>query len=214
MIRVLIVDDQDLARAGLRTLLEVEPDFDVVGEARNGREAVSQAEVCTPDVILMDVSMPEMDGITATITLRDAGHPARVCVLTTFGLEEYVFDAIHAGASGFLVKTDHAETIVATVRAVAAGEFALGGETTAQLVARFAGGPRPRAGQDPLAVLTAREREVFLLMAEGLSNAEIAERLFVGEGTVKTHVSRVLMKLGLRDRVQAVILAYSSGLAP
>ncbi len=213
MIRVLIADDQELVRTGLRTLLEVEPDIEVVAEATNGRRALAEVAATSPDVVLMDVRMPEMDGIAATSALRESGSPVRVCVLTTFGLEEYVYDALNAGACGFLVKTDNAEMIVATVRAVAAGEFALGTETTAQLVARFAAGRRPSAEDDPLAPLTQREREVFSLMVQGLSNAQIGQQLFVGEGTVKTHVSRILMKLGLRDRVQAVILAYSSGIA-
>lgn len=211
MIRVFIADDQALVRAGLRTLLGVEPDIEVVGEASDGRQALEGVRTTQPDVVLMDIRMPEMDGIAATSALTDSEASARVCVLTTFGLEEYVFDALNAGASGFLVKTDSAQKIVAAVRDVAAGEFALGSETTAQLVARFAKGARPTAAADPLEGLTAREREVFALMARGLSNAEIAGRLFVGEGTVKTHVSRILMKLGLRDRVQAVVLAYTSG---
>ncbi len=213
MIRVLIADDQELVRTGLRTLLEVEPDIEVVAEARNGRHALAEVAATSPDVVLMDVRMPEMDGIAATSALHQSGSPARVCVLTTFGLEEYVYDALNAGACGFLVKTDNAQTIVATVRAVAAGEFALGPETTAQLAARFAAGRRPSTEGDPLTPLTEREREVFALIVQGLSNAEIGQQLFVGEGTVKTHVSHILMKLGLRDRVQAVVMAYSSGIA-
>lgn len=214
-VRVLIVDDQAVVRTGLRTLLEAEPDLVVVGEAGDGADAVAQVHAHRPDVVLMDIRMPQMDGITATRALVKEGVPTQVCVLTTYGLDEYVFDALAAGASGFLLKTDSPERIVSTVRSIAAGEFALGAETTRDLVERLLRGGRPAAdGADPAAALTPREREILLLIGEGLSNAEIARRLTVGEGTVKTHVARVLMKLGLRDRVQAAIFAHRHHLLP
>ncbi len=207
MIRLLLVEDQALVRAGMRTLLEVEPDLLIVGEAADGSEAVASAAALQPDVALMDIRMPVMDGIRATEQIVAADTPTRVCVLTTFGLDEYLFDALSAGASGFLVKTDTPARMIATIRAVAAGEYALGTETTAVLVQRYTTGPRPGT-DDRLASLTPREREVFWLLADGLSNGEIAARLRVGDGTVKTHVARILMKLDLRDRVQAVVLAH------
>lgn len=207
MIRLLLVEDQALVRAGMRTLLEVEPDLLIVGEAADGSEAVASAAALQPDVALMDIRMPVMDGIRATEQIFAADTPTRVCVLTTFGLDEYLFDALSAGASGFLVKTDTPARMIATIRAVAAGEYALGTETTAVLVQRYTTGPRPGT-DDRLASLTPREREVFWLLADGLSNGEIAARLRVGDGTVKTHVARILMKLDLRDRVQAVVLAH------
>mgnify|MGYP001221282253 CR=1 FL=1 len=213
MIRIVLVDDQDVVRAGLRTLLEVEPDLQVVGEATDGYAAIEITRSLDPDVVIMDVRMPRLDGIAATSSIVGAGLRAKVCVLTTYALDEYLFDALTAGASGFLLKTDTSDRIIATIRAVAAGEFALGPRTTARLVDRYTRGPRPPSkAADLLAVLTAREREVFALLAEGLSNAEIAERLVVGEGTVKTHVAHILLKLGLRDRVQAVVMAHRNGL--
>jgi len=214
MIRVLLVDDQEIVRAGLRTLLGVEPDIEIVGEAVNGRDAVRATARARPDVVLMDIRMPDMDGIAATEQIVRSASPARVCVLTTYSLDDYVFDALAAGASGFLLKTDPADRILATIRAVADGQFSMGGEATAALVARClaAGRPTPRA-EALLAELTSREREVFEQVAAGLSNAEIAGLLFVGEGTVKTHVARILMKLGLRDRVQVVVFAHRNGLA-
>jgi DNA-binding NarL/FixJ family response regulator len=213
MIRILLVDDQAIVRTGLRTLLEVEPDLEVVGEAGEGRSAVRRVAELAPDVVLMDIRMPDMDGIEATSAIVRTGSPTRVCVLTTYNVDEYVFDALAAGASGFLLKTDTPERIVATVRAVAEGEFALGADATATLVARYLRGARPSSeGQGPLAELTPREREVFTLVARGLTNAEIAGLLFVGEGTVKTHVARILYKLGLRDRLQVVVFAHASGL--
>ena len=207
MIRLLLVEDQALVRAGMRTLLEVEPDLLIVGEAADGSEAVASAAALQPDVALMDIRMPVMDGIRATEQIFAADTPTRVCELTTFGLDEYLFDALSAGASGFLVKTDTPARMIATIRAVAAGEYALGTETTAVLVQRYTTGPRPGT-DDRLASLTPREREVFWLLADGLSNGEIAARLRVGDGTVKTHVARILMKLDLRDRLQAVVLAH------
>jgi DNA-binding NarL/FixJ family response regulator len=215
VIRVLLADDQAIVRTGLRTLLGAEPDIEVVGEAADGAEALSLLAESHPDVLLLDIRMPGKDGIATTADVVRSGSPTRVCILTTYGVDEYVYDALAAGASGFLLKTDSPERIVSTIRAIAAGEFALGPQITQQLVARYLRGNRPTSDdRDPLAELTGREREVFGLVAEGLSNAEIADRLFVGEGTVKTHVARILMKLGLRDRVQVVVFAHRHGLAP
>jgi DNA-binding NarL/FixJ family response regulator len=214
MITVLLADDQAVVRTGLRTMLGAEDDIVVIGEAGDGEEAVELATRLAPDLVLMDVRMPVLDGIAATSRLVAARSPSRVCILTTYGIDETVYDALTAGASGFLVKTDSPQRIVSTVRAIAAGEFALGTEATRHLVEQYLRSPRPAEGStDPLAGLTLREREVFALVAEGLSNAEIARRLFVGEGTVKTHVARILMKLGVRDRVQIVVFAYRQGLA-
>lgn len=214
MIRVLLADDQAIVRTGLRTLLGAEADIEVVGEACDGNQALALLGETAPDVILMDVRMPGMDGIAATAEVLARGSSARVCILTTYGIDEYVYDALAAGASGFLLKTDAPERIVATIRAIAAGEFALGTDTTEQLVIHYLSAARPSSdATDALASLTSREREVFALLAEGLSNAEIAKRLFVGEGTVKTHVVRILMKLGLRDRVQVVVFAHRNGLS-
>jgi DNA-binding NarL/FixJ family response regulator len=214
MIRVLLVDDQPIVRAGLRTLLGVESDIGIVGEAGNGRDAVRLTLDLRPDVVLMDVRMPGIDGIEATKQIMRSGLRTRVCVLTTYSVDDYVVDALAAGASGFLLKTDAPDRILATIRAVAQGQFSLGAEATAALVARsLAAAPVARASADVLAGLTARERQVFELIAGGLSNAEIAQRLVVGEGTVKTHVARILMKLGLRDRIQVVVFAHRNGLA-
>ena len=210
MIRVLIADDQPLMRTGFRTVLEATGSIAVVAEAENGVEAVAAAEECDPDVILMDIRMPGLDGIEATRRLRR--H--KVLVLTTFGLDEYIVEALRAGASGFLTKDVPRQELVAAVRAVADGDAVLSPAVTRQLLDRVAGRlPTVRdAAPGGLAALTEREREVLQLIAAGLSNAEIAERLFVSEATVKTHVGRILAKLGLRDRVQAVVLAYESGL--
>ena len=213
MIRLLLVDDQAIVRSGLRTMLEVEPDLKVVGEAADGRAAMRAVKDIDPDVVLMDIRMPDMDGIAATQAILRDGSRARVCIVTTYNVDEYVFDALAAGASGFLLKTDAPERMVATIRAVAEGEFALGAEATATLVARYVHGARPStSGRDRLAALTPREREVFTLVARGLTNAEIAGSLVVGEGTVKTHVARILAKLGLRDRLHVVVFAHSRGL--
>jgi DNA-binding NarL/FixJ family response regulator len=212
-VRVLIADDQALVRAGFRLILENHPDIEVVGEAGNGHEAVFGAGRLAPDVVLMDIRMPELDGISATrqITERDT---ARVLVLTTYDLDEYVFDALQAGASGFLLKDTPPDGVADGIRAVAAGEGLLAPTITRRLIEEFARigaarrAPRP-AGLDEL---TPRELEVLRLVARGLSNAEIAAELFLGDTTVKTHVTHVLGKLGLRDRVQAVVLAYESGI--
>jgi DNA-binding NarL/FixJ family response regulator len=214
VIRVLVCDDQAVVRGGLRMILEAQPDIEVVGEAADGLEAVALSRELVPDVVLMDIRMPALDGIEATRRITAGGNgPPRVLVLTTYGLDEYVYEALKAGAGGFFVKTDSPERLVEGVRAVAAGDARLGPETTRLLVDRFLSGPSPNMPAPPeLDELTPREREVLELLARGLSNSEIAQRLFVGEGTVKTHVARLLSKLRLRDRVQAVVFAYESGL--
>jgi DNA-binding NarL/FixJ family response regulator len=216
MIRILIADDQALVRAGFKMILDAEDDLDVVGEAVDGMQAVEQARRLKPDVVLMDIRMPEIDGIEATRrVLANAGdHPVRVLMLTTFDLNEYVYEALRAGASGFLLKDVPPEQLAAGIRVVAQGEALLAPTITKRLIQEFAVSapqePQPPNGYDEL---TEREREVFGLIARGLSNAEIAAELIVSETTVKTHVARVLMKLGLRDRVQAVVLAYESGIS-
>ena len=212
MIRVLLVDDQALVRAGFRLILELEPDVEVVGEAADGAQCLRMVGSERPDVVLMDIRMPTMDGIEATRRLMAAGSSARVLVLTTFDLDEYVYDAMRAGASGFLLKDVPREELVAGVRIVARGDALLAPAVTKRMVERFVRLPPPATGvPDVLRVLSERELEVFGLVARGLSNAEIADRLVVGEATVKTHVARVLAKLGLRDRVQVVVLGYESG---
>jgi len=206
---VLVADDQELVRAGLCTILERRDGIDVLGEAADGREAVREARRLRPDVVLMDVRMPGLDGIAATREL--AGSPCRVLMLTTFDLDEYVYDALRAGASGFLLKDAPPDRLVEAIRAVAAGDVLLAPSITRRLVERYAA--RPGAAAPPgLDELTAREREVLVLIARGLSNAEIADTLVVSMPTVKTHVGRVFLKLGLRDRAQAVIVAYEAGL--
>jgi DNA-binding NarL/FixJ family response regulator len=213
MIRALVADDQAVVRGGLRMILEAQDDIEVVGEAGDGAAAVELVRELQPDVVLMDIRMPEMDGIEATRRLALAGAGARVLVLTTYGLDEYVYEALKAGAAGFLIKTDSPERLVEAVRVVAAGESLLAPEVTRRLIDRFLAGARPGGSAPPeLEELTAREREVLKLVARGLSNAEIAQTLFVSDGTVKTHVSSVLSKLGLRDRVQAVVFAYECSL--
>jgi DNA-binding NarL/FixJ family response regulator len=212
-IRILIADDQALFRSGFRMVLEAEEDVEVVGEAATGRQAIDSTRRLKPDVVLMDVRMPELDGIAATREIAGEGEQAaRVLILTTYDLDEYVYDALSAGASGFLLKDAQPEELLAGIRVVASGEALLAPTVTRRLIEDFSRARPVRMGTPPgLDELTPREREVWGLLAQGLSNAEIAERLIVGETTVKTHVARVLMKLGLRDRVQAVVLAYESG---
>jgi RNA polymerase sigma factor (sigma-70 family) len=212
-VRVLIADDQTLVRAGFRKILEADAEIEVVGEAADGLEAVEAARALAPDVVLMDIRMPRLDGLEATRQLVDQGkHGPRVLVLTTFGLEEYVYDALRAGASGFLLKDVPPEQLLAGVHVVARGDALLDPAITRSVIEEFAAKPAVRRElAAKLDELTPREREVFSLVARGLSNAEIAQELVVSEGTVKTHVAHVLLKLGLRDRVQAVIYAYESG---
>jgi DNA-binding NarL/FixJ family response regulator len=214
-IRVLIADDQELVRTGLRMIVASEPDLQVVGEAGDGAEAVEAALRLRPDVVIMDIRMPRVDGIEATRRLQAHGDAApKVLVLTTFDLDEYVWEALRAGAGGFMLKDAPPRQLAEAVRTVAAGESLLAPAITRRLVERFVRTP-PRgaaAHRERFAELTERELEVLALLARGLSNAEIGEQLFVSEATVKTHVGRVLAKLGLRDRVQAVVLAYESGL--
>jgi len=216
-ITVLVVDDQALVRAGFRMILEIEPDLQVVGEAADGGEAVSLAISLCPDVVLMDIRMPGVDGIAATRTLTaDPACQAHVVMLTTFDKDEYVYEALRAGASGFLLKDVQPELLVAGIRAVHSGESLLAPTITRRMIESFVARPRavdPESG-DRLATLTARELEVLRLVAQGLTNGEIATELFVSETTVKTHVGRMLMKLRLRDRVQAVIYAYQHRLVP
>ena len=209
-LRVVLADDQALVRTGFRMILSVEDDIEVVGEAADGAEAVDVVRRLRPDIVLMDVQMPGTDGVQATAQVVADGD-TKVVVLTTFDRDDYLFDALRAGASGFLLKNTAPEDLVDAIRSVAAGHALLAPEVTRRVIARFASrgvGYRP----DLLEALTDREREVLVLVAHGLSNAEIAARLVLGEATVKTHVSRVLMKLGLRDRVQAVVFAYECGL--
>lgn len=215
MTRVMVVDDQQMFRMGLRAILQAQDDLEVVGEAANGAEAVVAVRALEPDVVLMDVRMPVVDGIEATrrITAEESDRPVRVVMLTTFDIDDYVFDALRAGASGFLLKDASADELVHAVRTVAAGDALLAPRVTRHLVEAFVAGPAPTALRpDVLAVLTERERDVFLLLARGRSNGEIAADLFIAEQTVKTHVGRILAKLQLRDRVHAVVLAYETGL--
>jgi DNA-binding NarL/FixJ family response regulator len=212
MIGVLLADDQELVRSGFRLILELADGIEIVGEAADGREAVRLAKELQPDVVLMDVRMPELDGIEATRRLRQAGVEARVLVLTTFDLDEYVYAAVRAGASGFLLKDAPREQLITAVRTVARGEALLAPAITQRLIERFVARPSPDEAAPALAELSARELEVLRLLARGLSNAEIAGALVVGEATVKTHVARILRKLDLRDRVQAVVFAYETGL--
>jgi DNA-binding NarL/FixJ family response regulator len=210
VIGVLIVDDQAMMRAGLRLMLEVEPDLEVVGEAGDGHAALEAARRTSPQVVLMDVRMPRMDGIEATRRLTAPSDPPRVLVLTTFDLDEYAYQALRAGASGFLLKDAGREQLVHALRVIAAGESLLDSAITARLIERFV--LRPPGMSDRLAALSARELEVMRLVARGLSNAEIAAQLAIGQATVKTHVTRILQKLTLRDRVQIVVAAYETGL--
>jgi DNA-binding NarL/FixJ family response regulator len=212
MIRVLIADDQALVRTGFRVILDAEPDLEVVGEASDGRETVDLVPQKRPDVVLMDIRMPNLDGIEATRRLTGLPGGPRVLMLTTFDLDEYVYEALRAGASGFLLKDAGADELLHAVRVVAAGEALLSPSITRRLIADYA--RRPPASEQPaaLAELTPRELEVLRLLARGLSNGEIARELVLGEATVKTHVARVFQKLDLHDRAQAVVLAYETGL--
>jgi DNA-binding NarL/FixJ family response regulator len=217
VIRILVVDDQALVRSGFRLILDSEPDFEVVGEAADGQEAVDLARRLRPDVVLMDVRMPRMDGVEATRTLAADGA-TRVLILTTFDLDEHLFAAVRAGASGFLLKDVPPDDLASAVRAVARGDALIEPRMTRRLLAEFARqSSADRAPRTPGEVgeqLTARELEVFQAVARGHSNAEIADELYISETTVKTHVAHILTKLGLRDRIQAVVLAYESGLLP
>ena len=211
-IRIVVADDQALMRGGFRMILDAEDDLEVVGEAIDGTDAVRAVERLHPDVVVMDVRMPTMDGIEATRRVTASHAPPKVLILTTFDLDEYVYDALRAGASGFLLKDRPPEELVAAVRIVASGEALLAPSVTRRLIAEFASRPEPVKAPSGLGELTEREREVLVLMAQGASNAEIAGLLFVAETTVKTHVGHVLRKLDLRDRAQAVVFAYESGL--
>lgn len=214
-VRVLLADDEQLVRAGFRLIIESEPDLEVVGEAANGAEAVELTEKLDPDVVLMDIQMPEMNGLEATAQIAALGRmeTSRVLVLTTFEVDEYVYEALRAGASGFLLKRTPAADLIAGIRVVAAGEALLAPSVTRRLIDQFAHRPAIKQPHAPaLQEITEREREVLSLVARGLSNAEIAERLVVSEGTVKTHVKHIFGKLDLRDRTQAVIFSYDVGL--
>jgi len=211
-IRVLVADDQSLVRAGFRRLLADEPDIDVVAEADNGVAAGDKASRFAPTVVLMDIRMPQLDGIAATRRILEAEPEARILILTTFDLDEYVYEALRAGASGFVLKDDPPEQLLAAIRTVAAGDALLSPAVTKRVIAQFARVPRPTPPKE-LDELTSREREIFRLIADGLSNAEIGRELYISETTVKTHVTHVFQKLNVRDRVQAVVLAYQSGLA-
>jgi DNA-binding NarL/FixJ family response regulator len=214
MTSVLIADDQALVRVGLRKILEAEPGLKVVGEAEDGQDAVFETRRLGPDIVLMDIRMPVLDGIEATRRIAATSPATRVVILTTFGLDTYVYNALQAGASGFMLKDAPPEEIVAAVRIVASGEALLAPSVTRSVIEEFVRREEPREQPAPVAVqdLTPREREVLDLLAQGLSNPEICGRLVISEATAKTHVARILQKLGLRDRVQAVIYAYESGL--
>jgi DNA-binding NarL/FixJ family response regulator len=213
MISVLIADDQDLIRKGLRMLLEAEPDLRVAGEAGDGSQALAQARRLDPDVILMDVRMPGLDGIQATAQLAQGGSRAKILMLTTFNLDEYIYHAMKAGASGFLLKDATREQLTGAIRAVRAGETMLAPAITRRLIEDFCRGPEPGATGDSAAGgLSEREHEVVRLVASGLSNAEIAASLYLSEATIKSHITRILAKLGLRDRVQIAVYAYESGI--
>jgi DNA-binding NarL/FixJ family response regulator len=216
VISVLLADDHSLIRKGFRLILDAEPDIEVVGEASDGTSAVSMASALQPDVVLMDVRMPGRDGIEATRDIAAAGLPSKVLILTTFDLDDYVYAGLRAGASGFLLKDTQPDDLVAAIRTIASGDAVLSPGATKRLIDQFtAQPPEQRAGQQAARIrstLTGREQDVFSLVAAGLSNSEIAARLYLSAGTVKVHVGRILAKLGLRDRVQAVVLAYESTL--
>jgi DNA-binding NarL/FixJ family response regulator len=210
-IRVLIADDQSMVRAGFRMLLAGEQDIEVVAEARDGLEAVAKAARFKPTVILMDIRMPELDGLEAARRILAANDTARILILTTFGLDEYVYEALRDGASGFVLKDDPPEQLISAVRTVAGGNALLSPAITKRVIKQFARIPRPVPPKE-LGELTAREQDILRLIANGLSNAEIGQQLYISETTVKTHVTHILQKLGLRDRVQAVVLAYQTGI--
>jgi len=212
MIRVLIADDQELVRTGFRVILNAEPDLEVVGEASDGRETIEAVSSLSPEVVLMDIRMPNLDGIEATRRIAKGDRSPRVLILTTFDLDEYVYEALRAGASGFLLKDAGADELLHAVRVVAAGEALLSPSITRRLIEDYARRPPAREQPAVLAEPTARELEVLRLIARGLSNGNIARELFVGDATVKTHVARIFAKLDLHDRAQAVVLAYESGL--
>jgi len=210
-IRVLVADDHSMVRAGFRMLLTGEQDIEVVAEASNGLEAVDKTRRLNPAVVLMDIRMPEIDGIEATRRILAANSAARILILTTFGLDEYIYEALCAGASGFMLKDDPPEQLIAAVRTVAVGNALLSPAITKRVIKQFTRIPRP-APPKGFGELTEREHEILRLVATGLSNAEIGQKLYISETTVKTHVTHILQKLGLRDRVQAVVLAYQTGL--
>ena len=210
-IRVLIADDQQLVRSGFRVLLDTQPDIEVVGEATDGLTAVAEARRLRPDIVLMDIRMPRVDGIEATRTLTGTLPGTRVIILTTYDLDEYVFDALRAGACGFLLKDVRTADLADAVRTVSDGGALLAPTVTLRMISQFARRPSPAQRDRLLAMLTPREREVLALIGHGLSNTEIATRLFISQATAKTHVARILLKLGLRDRVQAAVLAYERG---
>ena len=212
-VRVVVADDQELVRTGFRVILNAEPDIEVVGEASDGHEAIEIARQLKPDVILMDIRMPHVDGLEATLRIASAPEEGpRVLILTTFDLDEYVYEALRSGASGFLLKDGPADQLLSAVRVIARGDALLAPQITRRLIAEFSRGPRPTARSEHLEALTQRELEVLKLVARGLSNVEIADELYVAETTVRTHVGHILTKLGLRDRVQMVVMAYESGL--
>jgi len=210
-IRVLVVDDQSMVRAGFRLLLSGEEDIEVVAEAKDGLEAVDIATRLRPTVVLMDIRMPRLDGLEATRRILAADDRARILILTTFDLDEYVYEALRAGASGFVLKDDPPEQLLAAIRTVAAGDALLSPAVTKRVIKQFTRIPRPAPPKE-FDELTSREQEILRLIANGLSNAEIAHQLYISETTVKTHVTHILQKLGLRDRVQAVVLAYQTGI--
>jgi DNA-binding NarL/FixJ family response regulator len=212
LIRILLADDQTLVRDGFRSIIEREPDLEVVAEAGDGRAAIESARKLGPDVVLMDIRMPHLDGLQATRTLLAEPHPPRILVLTTFDLDEYVYDALKSGASGFLLKDVRAGELTEAIRTVAAGERLLSPTITRRLIEQHLRRPAPGKLPPALSTLTERELDVLNLLACGLSNSEIAERLYLGTSTIKTHVNRILTKLDLRDRAQAVVYAYETGL--
>jgi DNA-binding NarL/FixJ family response regulator len=212
VIRILIADDQELVRTGFRVVLDAEPDLEVVGEAADGFAALDSAETLRPDVVLMDIRMPNLDGIEATRRIAAGDGSPRILILTTFDLDDYVYEALRAGASGFLLKDARAEELRQAVRMVASGDALLSPAITRRLIESYTRRPPPTVRPAPLAELTPRELEVLRLVARGLSNAQIARELVVGDATVKTHVARIFSKLDLHDRAQAVVLAYESGL--